>query len=112
MSKPLSYYMNLVNNANTENLPERLKRYKEAYEYQNTNNVQETVTNQGGTQSGTPLLPIRQQITMPGPTNNQLSNAILMPNAAQVKINQTMIQQGLQPAYLGQAPSINEAPKK
>ncbi|PXX78487.1 hypothetical protein [Dielma fastidiosa] len=104
MSKPLSYYVDLVRNANTENLPARLERYRAAYE--NSNKPAET--NQGGTQSSTPLLPIRQQVSLPGPTNNQLSNAILMPNNVQVKANQAMIQQGLQPAYLGQAPTITQ----
>lgn len=106
MSKPLSYYVDLVKNSNTDNLPERLKRYREAYEYQNT--AKNVEANTGGTQSGTPLLPIRQQVALPGPTNNQLSNAILMPNNVQVKANQAMIQQGLQPAYLGQAPTVTQ----
>lgn len=92
MSKPLSYYVDLVKNSNTDNLPERLKMYREAYEYQNT--AKNVEANTGGTQSGTPLLPIRQQVALPGPTNNQLSNAILMPNNVQVKANQAMIQIG------------------
>lgn len=71
-------------------------------------NRQAQTMNQGSTQSGTPLLPIRQQAALPGPTNNQLSNAILMPNNVQVKANQAMMQQGLQPAYLGQTPTITQ----
>ena len=71
-------------------------------------NRQAQAMNQGSTQSSAPLLPIRQQAALPGPTNNQLSNAILMPNNVQVKANQAMIQQGLQPAYLGQAPTITQ----
>ena len=41
-------------------------------------NRQAQAMNQGSTQSSAPLLPIRQQAALPGPTNNQLSNACLL----------------------------------
>lgn len=98
MSKPLSYYADLVKNANTDDLASRVQRQRQAY----LNSI-----NTGGTQESAPI-PVRQQVSLPGVTNNQLSNAILMPNNVQVKANQELMMQGLQPAYLGQAPTVTQ----
>ena len=106
MARTNQEYLSMLKSIDTDKAGREYRQKLAAAQQRMQNNTTQSVeTNQGGTQQSAPI-PVRQQVSLPGVTNNQLSNAILMPNNVQVKANQAMIQQGLQPAYLGQSPTV------
>lgn len=108
MARTNQEYLAMLKSIDTDKAGREYRQKLAAAQQRMQNNTTQSVeTNQGGTQQSAPI-PVRQQVSLPGVTNNQLSNAILMPNNVQVKANQAMIQQGLQPAYLGQSPTVTQ----